>query len=114
MPVVSASGGLALGVYAPALMLATLVAWPGMQGGSALDGDLVNCWAYHDREPNRGDWVWLRTSPWGEPRVGRVVAGPGAELEWSGGELRLAGEPLRSGAPDPFQPAGCQTRLHGP
>jgi hypothetical protein len=29
-------GGLAQGVYAPALMLATLVAWPGMQGGSPL------------------------------------------------------------------------------
>jgi hypothetical protein len=99
MPVVSASGGLALGVYGPVLVLASLVAWPAMPGGASFDGYLVNGWAYRGREPDRGDWVWLRTSPWAEPRIGRVVAGPGAELEWSEGVLRLAGLPIHSGTP---------------
>jgi hypothetical protein len=99
VPVISSSGGLAVGVYGPALLLATLVAWPGMEGGSAPVGYLVNCRAYRVREPARGDWVWLRTSPWGEPRIGRVVAGPGAELEWSGGALRHAGNPVHLGVP---------------
>jgi hypothetical protein len=99
MPVVSASGGLAIGVYGPALALATLLAWPAMQGGSSPDGYLVNCWSYRGGAPERGDWVWLRTSPWAEPRIGRVLAGPGAELEWSEGELHVAGAPVYSGTP---------------
>ena len=99
MPLASATGGLAAGVYGPALWLATLLAWPGMPAGTPADGYLVNCWAYRARVPGRGDWVWLRTAPWTAPRIGRVVAGPGTELEWSPEALRVAGETLASPAP---------------
>ncbi len=96
MPLVSASGGLAVGVYAPALGVATLLAWPAMPGAAAPDGYLVNRWAFRDRAPGRGEWVWLRSSPWGDLRVGRVVAGAGQEVEWSGQRVRVDG---RFGAP---------------
>jgi hypothetical protein len=91
VPMISASGGLGLGIYVPALTVATLIAWPGMGSGLANDGYLVNCWAYRTRPPQRGDWVWLRPSPRGEERLGRVVAGPGQEVEWSGDQIRVDG-----------------------
>ena len=91
----STSGGLGLGLYGPALALASLVAWPGMGDGRARDGYLVNCRAYGKAPPEHGDWVWLRSSPWGEGRLGRIVAGPGQEVEWSDEQLRVEGE-LRS------------------
>jgi hypothetical protein len=97
VPMVSASGGLGLGIYVPALTLATLVAWPGIGPGLASDGYLVNCWAYRGAPPQRGDWVWLRSSPWGEGRLGRVVAGPGEEVEWLGEQLRVDGRPPAPG-----------------
>jgi hypothetical protein len=95
VPMLSACGGLGLGLYAPALALATLVAWPGMGVGAARDGYLVNCWAYRHTAPQTGDWVWLRSSPWGEGegRLARIVAGPGQEVEWSDEQLRVAGRP---------------------
>jgi hypothetical protein len=99
MPVASASGGLALGVYAPALALAAMVAWPAVGGGQASTGYLVNCCAYRGAGPKRGDWVWARTSPWADPRVGRVVAGPGDGVEWSDHQLRVNGRALNPGRP---------------
>src|SRR4051812_33745719 len=77
MPVISATGGLALGIYAPGLLVATGFAWPVLDDGAAPGGYLVDCWAYRGRAPAPGDWVWLRPSPWGTPRVARVVAGAG-------------------------------------
>jgi hypothetical protein len=94
MPMFSTSGGLGLGLYGPALALASLVAWPGMGAAPAQDGYLVNCRAYGKSPPEHGDWVWLRSSPWGQGRLGRVVAGPGQEVEWSDEQLRVDGERL--------------------
>jgi hypothetical protein len=96
VPLFSTSGGLGLGLYGPALALASLVAWPGMGDGLARDGYLVNCRAYRTAPPEHGEWVWLRSSPWGQGRLGRIVAGPGQEVEWSVEQLRVEGE-LRSG-----------------
>jgi hypothetical protein len=105
MPLVSASGGLAAGVYAPALGVATLLAWPAMPGAATPDGYLVNRRAFRDRAPRRGEWVWLRSSPWGDLRVGRVMAGAGQEVEWSGQRMRVAGTPAAPGMPpaNPFR-----------
>jgi hypothetical protein len=105
MPLVSASGGLAVGVYAPVLSVATLLAWPAMFDASTPEGYVVNRWAYRDRPPVQGDWVWLRSSPWGELRIGRVLANAGQEVEWSGGRLRITGEMQAPGAPtgSPFR-----------
>ncbi len=97
VPMVSTSGGLGLGLYGPALALASLVAWPGMGDGLARDGYLVNCRAYGKSPPEHGDWVWLRSSPWGEGRLGRIVAGPGQEVEWSDQQLWVEGELLSPG-----------------
>lgn len=93
-----AAGGLGAGVYAPLLTVASLVAWPGLRDGSP-DGYLVNCWAYHRSEPRRDELVWYRPTPWGSPRVGRVVAGRGQEVAWVGGGLRVDGQPERPDAP---------------
>ncbi len=99
MPVISISGGLAVGIYGPLLGMTALVAWPVQQEGSAGDGYLVNCWAYRHRDPERGDCVWLRLSPWSEPKIGRVVAEAGDEVEWSKQRFRVNGTALDRGLP---------------
>jgi hypothetical protein len=66
--------------------------------GLARDGYLVNCRAYGEASPEHGDWVWLRSSPWGDGRLGRIVAGPGQEVEWSDEQLYVDGEPRFPGA----------------
>lgn len=102
---VGVSGGLAAGVYGPVLVVASLAAWPGMQGGSEPEGYLVNRWAYRSAEPKVDDWVWYISAPKGEPRAGRVVAGRGQDVEWSERQLRVDGEetsvkiPFRSSWP---------------
>lgn len=99
MPWISTSGGLALGVYGPALGLATLVAWPEMHGGEEPGGYLVNCSAYRAGKPAPGDWVRLRSSPWGDRRVGVVIACAGQEVDWSSNQLRIDGERFWLGPP---------------
>lgn len=94
VPVLGSAVGLGIGVYLPLLALASLVAWPGMRDG-ADDGFLVNCWAYRGSEPGRGELVWYRPTPLGSPRLGRVVAGRGQEVEWSAGTLKINGRPDR-------------------
>jgi hypothetical protein len=81
VPMVSASGGLGLALYLPALTAATLFAWPEMGVGLADEGYLVNCGAYRGAPPREGEWVWL----------GRIVAGPGQEVAWSGQHLSIDG-----------------------
>ena len=74
--------GLGLCVYLPTLTMAALFAWPGLRGGSEIDGYLVNCWAYRGTEPQCDEWVCYRATPEGEPRVGRIVAVDGQNIEW--------------------------------
>jgi hypothetical protein len=93
------SGGLAVGVYAPMLSVATLVAWPGIRSGSSHEGYLVDCRAFLHAEPSKDDWVWYRPTPRGEPRIGRVVAGRGQEVEWSDRKLTVNGGPAEVTAP---------------
>jgi hypothetical protein len=92
VPMISASGGLGLGIYAPALALATLFAWPGMGSGLAREGYMVNCRAFRNTPPRPGEWIWLQSSPWGGGRLGRVIAGPGQEIGWSGEQFRVDGQ----------------------
>ena len=95
-----ALGGLGLGVYAPVLAVVLLVAWPALRDGTA-DGYLVNVWAYRRVEPRRDELVWYRPTPAGAPRVGRVVAGRGQEVDWSGGTMKVDGRPDRDRGPLP-------------
>jgi hypothetical protein len=75
------------------------VAWPAMDRGTTPSGYLVNCWAYRARPPVRGDWVWMRSSPWGELRIGEIVAASGEEVEWSANRLRVDGVHSWRGSP---------------
>ena len=81
--------GLAICLYLPTLTLAMLFAWPGLRGGSDVDGYLVNCWAYWRTEPQRDEWVCYRATPKGEPRVGRIVAVDGQNVEWLSESLHV-------------------------
>lgn len=95
-PWLTATSWVVGGVYGPAVAAAALVAWPGLRPGSAPEGYLVNCRAYLTAEPRPGDWVWFRPAPWADPRLGRVVAASGQEVEWSSNRLRVDGsEPVR-------------------
>jgi hypothetical protein len=94
VPLISTGGGLGLGLYGPALALLCVFAWPGTDDGLAPQGYLVNCRAYAASAPQHPDWVWLRTSPWGQSRLARVVAGPGQEVEWADGRFRVDGRPI--------------------
>jgi hypothetical protein len=103
IPMVSAGGGLGLSFYGPAVVLASLIAWPGMGDDSAPHGYLVDCRAYATVAPRHRDWVWFRSPPGSKERLGRVLAGPGQEVEWSDGEFRLDGQrrPTRGFWPSP-------------
>ena len=106
-PWLTATGFLAGCVYGPALALAAVVAWPGAQGGASIEGYLVDCRAFRTADPLQTDLVWFRPSDGGTSRLGRVVAGPGQEVEWADGRLRVdgreppwvEGRPLLSGPP---------------
>jgi hypothetical protein len=96
VPMLSTGGGLGAGLYGPALVLASLIAWPGMGHGPARDGYLVDCRAYTTKTPGHADWVWFRSPSPGGERLGRVLAGPGQEVEWSDGQFRLDGQRVRA------------------
>jgi hypothetical protein len=98
-PWLTAALWLGCGVYAPLLATASVVAWPGVRGGLTPEGYLVNCWAYCVREPGRGDWVWFHSSPWGDPRLGRVVAESGQDVEWAENRLLVDGGAVDLPAP---------------
>lgn len=91
VPAVSASAGLGLGCYGPALGLALLFAWPGYGGDSARDAYLINRGAYLSTAPEPGDQAWVQLPGWSRPRAAQVVAGPGQQVEWSASGLRVAG-----------------------
>ncbi len=95
VPWATASAGLGLGCYAPALLLATVLAWPGASagGGPAADGYLVNRWAYDHREPVAGHWAWIDAGNGQPPRVARVLAGPGQAVSWTENRIRIDGKP---------------------
>ena len=90
---------LGLTIYAPVLAVTSVVAWPGVGVGSTADGYLVNCWAYLSREPERGEWVWFHSTPSGDPRLGRVVAGGGQDIQWAENRLRVDGGAVDLPAP---------------
>jgi|GEM_PF-1442135 len=97
MPWLSASGGLAMGVYGPVVGLAALVAWPVSSNQADLgrsSGYAVNYLAYRSHAPSRGDWIWVRPSRTRDGRVGKIIAAPGQEVEWTGNQLRVDGKRL--------------------
>ncbi len=88
--------GLGLGLYAPAMVVAITYAWPDSNASRAVgdpSGYFVNLWAFRDKAPQTGDWVWLRDGsarPRGA-RAGRVVAGPGEQVTWRDNAFQVDG-----------------------
>jgi hypothetical protein len=101
MPLASASGGLALGVYGPVVAVASVLAWPAGGGESDNFGYLINCWTYRNRAPGPGECVWVKSAPGGADRVSRVLARAGDEVRWSNARLWVNGQPLLSARPVP-------------
>lgn len=106
-----ATAALALVFYLPPWLILSIVAWPGISSGAGR-GYLVNCWAYRDAKPQRGDWIWMRL-PFGEPRSALVLAVAGQDVEWTGRTWRVDGRdgplhgPLRLNA----WPQACRFRV---
>jgi hypothetical protein len=97
-PAVTAAVVLSLTLHFPILAIASLAAWPGWQVGAS-EGYLIDCWAYRRDDPHRGESVWFRPGSGGPSGVGRVVAGPGQEVEWANGVLRIDGRPDQPSGP---------------
>jgi len=94
VPWASASFGLGLGCYAPALAVASVLAWPAMKPG---DGYLVDRRAFLHREPAPGEWAWVRPDDGGAARVARVIATAGQAVAWAEDRLRVGGQPVPGG-----------------
>ena len=94
VPTVSASLGLGLGCYGPALALASLLAWPDCPAGTGRESYAINRCAYRDDDPRPGDWIWYRSPSDEGCRLGRLVGCEGREVEWSGRRLRVDGKLL--------------------
>jgi signal peptidase I len=110
----AAMAGLALGVYGPIAWLVTRVADPlrlELTLRPFRQGDVVlyNHWAYQWSRPKAGDVVLYelegrymasdaRQIAQQGQRIDRVLAGPGDEIVWEDGRLRV------NGAPDSQQP----------
>ena len=108
VPAVTTSAGLGAFCYAPALVMASVYAWPIALEERPREGYLVNRWAYRDEGPCPGDTVWLRPTRGARPRVARVVAGPGQKVEWSGEQLRVDDQVVEE---SPFRVAGSPRGL---
>ena len=94
VPTVSATFGLGLGCYAPAMALASVLAWTEGTDGANHERYAINLWAFRTTDPGSGDWVWYRSPEGRGYGLGRVVAGAGKNVEWSSDLLTVDGLPL--------------------
>jgi hypothetical protein len=108
VPAVSASAGLGAVCYAPALVMASVYAWPIALDERPREGYLVNRWAYRDDGPRSGETVWLRPARGARPKVARVVAGPGQRVEWSFNQFRVDDQLIEE---SPFRITGSPGEL---
>lgn len=102
----SASLGLGIVVYGPALGLASAVAWPAFLDETGSDRLLVNRLSYRDHRPRAGDRVWIQGEGREAPVAAVVVEGPTPEttkpLTLFGLALGADGEADRGGFPAQF------------
>ena len=108
VPALTASAGLGTVLYAPALVLASVFAWPIALDEQPREGYLVNRWAYRDEVPRPGETVWLRPTRGARPKVARIVAGSGQRVEWSGDQFRVDGQVIEG---SPFRVSGSPAEL---
>jgi Signal peptidase, peptidase S26 len=107
------AAALAMLVYLPALAALFVTAWPGFSSSGTHHGYLVNCWAYRGAGPRRGDWVWLRLPPAGQPHAAQVIAIAGQEVEWTGHQWRIDGQdqPRHSPLRMSLRPPACRFQI---
>ena len=109
IPVVTASAGLGAVCYGPALLMASVYAWPITLDERPREGYLINRWAYREETPVPGETVWLRPTRGARPKIARIVAGPGQRVEWVAEQVRVddtvvAESPFRiAGSPGEFK-----------
>jgi hypothetical protein len=109
VPAFYTTTGLAVVGYGPLVLMGFLLAWPGIEGDSSGDSYLVNRLAYEDRAPEPGEYVWLAGSGiGGHEGLGQVLAGPGEDVEWVDGRLRIAGRYVNT---NPFRPGLAPKQL---
>ena len=75
---------LGLVFYLPLVAALTVLAWPGLEPANTGNGFLVNRYAYREKGPSQGQWIWMHAPVAGEPRAARVLAISGQEVEWTG------------------------------
>jgi hypothetical protein len=92
IPTVTTSAGLGAVFYAPALVLASVYAWPISLEERPREGYLVNRWAYRQESPRPGETVWIGSRSGPRSKVARIVATSGQRLEWVARELRIDGQ----------------------
>jgi hypothetical protein len=96
-PTFSTSAVIGVGIYGPVLLLANHFAWPGERHGASGEQYLVDRGSYATRPPSPGEWVFFRVREGQGFDLGRVLAGPGDELEWVEGAARINGRVSESG-----------------
>jgi hypothetical protein len=89
VPSLTASAGLGVACYAPALAMASVYAWPIVIDDRPREGYLVNRWAYRHEGPVPGETVWLGAKPGGRSKVARIIANAGQRVEWAGHVFRV-------------------------
>lgn len=101
---------LSIGLYLPVLVMAGQVAWLGLSGdGHSQVGYLIDRWAYRRAAPRPGDWIWFQPTEQARPRLGRIMAGSGQEVEWARNQFRVEGRSVR--VPTPYPQSESQTEV---
>ena len=103
IPGITASAGLGVVCYGPALLMASVFAWPITLDERPREGYFINRWAFSDEAPVPGQTVWLRPTRGARPKIARIVAGPGQRVEWSDEQFRVDGTMVEE---SPFRIAG--------
>jgi len=91
VPLATAGAGLGVGCYGPVVALAAVLAWPCEPSNTPGQGFLVNRWAYRDRAPESGDWIWYDLPEGGGRGVGVLLAEGRQKVQWNGGQLKVEG-----------------------
>lgn len=92
--VASVSIVLVLTLYLPAAAMAFRRGYPAWESRPLMGGFLVDLDAYQSGDPARGHHVWLQTTGWRRPRLARVLATSGEEVQIRTGEIFVGGKPV--------------------
>jgi hypothetical protein len=108
VPPAAAGAGLGLACYAPAVVLASVFAWPCRPPATPREGFLVNRWAFRHHRPSAGDWVCYDLPESQGRGIGRLLAEGSEQVEWSDRALQVAGT-RRDWQPSPHAQTPTET-----